>query len=171
MMAFVGGVLVLAGFLGGAFCYCADGKRRLFLLKMIRRLYEQIKYEISYGKEPIPMLLQKLSFKKNMIFGEEFRHIAEEMNSSGKKLDEIWNVHLQETLKKTPLKKQEQDFLLCFPEKLGFLEQDAQARALDELLYELQIRIAEVEKEQKSRNKVIISMGLAGGMLLTILLI
>ena len=61
--------------------------------------------------------------------------------------------------------------LLCFPEKQGFLEQGAQAKALDELIRELQNRIMELEKEQKSKNKMVMSMGIAGGMLLSILLL
>lgn len=171
MTAFLGGILIILGSAGGAFCICADDRRRIFLLKRIQMLYEQMQYEISYGKVPIPNLLRNLSQKKNMIFEKEFQQIASQMCASGKEFEEIWKSNLQGALDKTPLKKQEKELLLCFPEKQGFLEKDAQARALDELLRELQRKITELEEAQKSKNKMVMGIGLASGMLLTILLL
>ena len=171
MTGILGSVLILAGFFGEAFRICRDYRKRIFLLKKMQCLYEQMKYEISYGKGPIPILLERLSKRSDMIFQVQFQKIADEMCVSGKPFEKIWKSHLQDELEGTPLRKQEQELLLCFPEKQGFLEEGAQAKALDELIRELQNRIMELEKEQKSKNKMVMSMGIAGGMLLSILLL
>ena len=71
----------------------------------------------------------------------------------------------------TPLRSQERRLLLDFPSCLGFMKEDAQAGALDELLREVIRQIEEREEERKSKNKMVMSLGLAGGILLTILLL
>ena len=171
MTAFIGGLFILAGFLGGAFCICREYGLRIMYLKKMQSVYEYMKYEISYGKVPIPQMLFHIAEIEGMFFSSELKHIAIEMQGSGKQFEELWKEGLSETLNKTPLKREERKLFLCFPEKQGFLEEDAQARALDELLREIEKRIAELEAEQKGKNKMVMSVGVAGGLLLTILLI
>ena len=57
MTALVGGLFILAGFLGGAFCICKEYGLRIMYLKKMQSVYEYMKYEISYGKVPIPQML------------------------------------------------------------------------------------------------------------------
>ena len=66
-------------------------------------------------------------------------------------------------------KKKEQEWLLAFPLKQGFLIGQAQAESLGEIRRELEAGIQSLQQEQKSRSKVIMSVGVAGGVLLSIL--
>ena len=61
--------------------------------------------------------------------------------------------------------------ILAFPGCLGFMEENAQAGAVDELLREINLHIKELTEEQKNKNKMIMSLGAAVGVLLSILLI
>ena len=52
-----------------------------------------------------------------------------------------------------------------------YLEGQAQAEAFAEPLREAQRRIAQLYEVQKNRNKVVMSLGLAGGILLSLVLV
>ncbi|MDE7285727.1 MAG: stage III sporulation protein AB, partial [Lachnospiraceae bacterium] len=67
--------------------------------------------------------------------------------------------------------KAERRLIMDFPNSLGFMEENAQAGALDELLREINLHIEEIEKEHKSKNKMIMSLGVAAGVLISILLL
>ena len=59
------------------------------------------------------------------------------------------------------------DFSAC----LGYMEENAQAGALDELLREAASCIEELERERKNKNKMTMSLGIAAGVLISILLL
>lgn len=78
---------------------------------------------------------------------------------------------MDKALEGTPLTKAEKKLVLDFPACLGFMEEQAQAGALDEVLREVNLHIEELEKGKKDKNKVIMSLGVAVGVLVSILLL
>lgn len=171
MSAGIGVALVMLGSMGLACGICREYRERLSLLQKLRSCYEYIQYEIAYGKTPIPQILYRLADKKECCFCGEFAQIASEMQETGEKFDVIWKRVFGEALKDSVLKKKERDFLLKFADQQGLAKEDAQARMLDALLKELARHIEQIQEEQKNKNKMVISMGVAGGMLLCILLL
>ena len=139
------------------------------LLKRIRGVYEYIEFQISYGKLPIPEILKKLSRKDELCFQQEFGRIAQRMEDGGQDLAVIWKEELLLSLKRSGLKQKEQEWLLAFPTKQGFLKEQAQAESLGEIRRELDEGIRSLQQEQRNRNKMIMSVGVAGGVLLSIL--
>lgn len=166
-----GCVMIIAGFTGVAGSWCRDQKQRLLLLKQIRKIYEDLKYYIAYQKVTIPEALLRLSESRELIFAEAFREIYEEQKKGEKEFPHSFREQMEKALSKTPLCRQEKLLLMEFPSCLGFMEEGAQAGALDELLREVVRRIEAQEAEQKNKNKMVMSLGLAGGILLTILLL
>ena len=162
MSAIMGSLLVIVGAFGFSVSLCLEYRMRLMLLKQIRGVYE-------YGKLPIPEILRKLSFKDELCFRQEFGRIARRMEEGGQELAVIWKEELGPSLRKSGLKKKEQEWLLAFPLKQGFLIGQAQAESLGEIRRELEDGIQSLQQEQKSRSKVIMSVGVAGGVLLSIL--
>ena len=142
---------------------------RLILLKRIRSVYEYMEFQISYGKLPIPEILKKLSYKDELCFQQEFGRIAQRMEDGGSDLAVIWREELVFPLKKSGLRQKEQEWLLAFPTKQGFLRGQAQAESLGEIRRELEEGIESLQQEQKNGNKMIMSVGVAGGVLLSIL--
>lgn len=171
MLKLAGCGMVMAGCLGTALVWCRDFRQRLLLLKEIRTIYEDLKYYISYQKITVPDALFKLSENRNMFFSAVFLEIYEEQQEGREEFPGIYARRLRGVLLKTPLKKEEGRLLLAFPSCLGFMEERAQAGALDELLRETTQRIKLLEEEQKNKNKMVISLGLAVGGFLSILLI
>ena len=169
MSAVIGSLLILLGAFGFSLSICREYRMRLTLLKRIRSVYEYIEFQISYGKLPIPEILKKLSLKDELCFQQEFGRIAQRMEDGGQDLAVIWREELLPSLKKSGLKQKEQEWLLAFPTKQGFLKGQAQAESLNEIRRELEEGIRSLQQEQRNRNKMIMSVGVAGGVLLSIL--
>ena len=89
----------------------------------------------------------------------------------GGNFPDVWKSYMGKALAGVPLCEKEKKILLDFPSCLGYMEEGAQAAALDELQREVVQRIEELSGEQKNKNKMVISLGLAGGVLLSILLL
>lgn len=171
MVRIAGCILAVIGCAGFAGNICIDGAERLALLKKVKSIYESMQYYISYQKATIPETLRKLAEKEKEPFGEAFVQIDERVCVKGEDLPSAWKSSMEKALETLPLTKAERKLVMDFPESLGFMEENAQAGALDELLREINLRIEELEKEQKSKNKMIMSLGVAAGVLISILLL
>lgn len=171
MLQLTGCLLIIAGCVGVAAVVCRDYNSRLFLLKQIREIYENLKYYITYQKMTIPEAVLRLSEKERGPFSGVFHEIYEENREGNGNFPDIWNRHMRKMLSGSALHDAEKKLLLDFPSCLGYMEEGAQAGALEELQREVVRCIEELSGEQKSKNKMVMSLGLAGGVLLSILLL
>lgn len=171
MLRLVGGVLVIIGCAGFAQSICREGKKRLEMLKQIRSIFEAMKYYIAYQKATIPETLWKLSDKGDDALSAAFKEIYQRVYVKGENFPFAWKEQMEKVLMKSALTKEERKLVINFPSCLGFMEENAQAGALDELLREINLHIEELTSEQKSKNKMIMSLGVAAGVLISILLI
>lgn len=171
MLQLIGCLLIVAGCTGMAAVICRDYNSRIHTLIRIRDIYEDMKYYISYQRMTVPEALLKLSEKENTPFSEAFYEIYETVQSGESSLPEIWHVHMEKALAYTALGVEEKKYLLDFPSCLGYMEESAQTGALDEMQRQVVQRMEELSGEQKNKNKMVMSLGIAGGVLLSILLL
>lgn len=171
MLQLTGCLLIIAGCTGIAAVLCGDLRSRLLLLRQISEIYEDMKYYISYQKATVPETLLRLSEREKEPFSEAFLAIYERMNEQGGNLPEIWREQMEKALAHTPLQAKEKKLMLDFPSCLGYMEEGAQAGALNELLREAVRQTEELSGEQKNKNKMMMSLGVAGGVLLSIMLL
>ncbi len=61
MLQLTGCLMIIAGCVGVAAVVCRDYNSRLFLLKQIRKIYENLKYYMRYQKKAIPEAMLPLS--------------------------------------------------------------------------------------------------------------
>lgn len=171
MLQLMGCLMIIAGCTGIAAVVCRDYNNRLHSLSLIKDIYEDMKYYISYQKLTVPEALLRLSEKENNPFAEAFYEIHEAVRGGNGNLPEIWHEHMEKALAYTTLSKDEKNYLLDFPSCLGYMEENAQTGALDELQRQVMHRMEELSEEQKNKNKMVMSLGIAGGVLLSILLL
>ncbi|MDE7250665.1 MAG: stage III sporulation protein AB [Lachnospiraceae bacterium] len=171
MLQLTGCLMIIAGCMGVAAVVCRDYNSRLYLLKQIREIYENLKYYITYQKMTIPEAMLRLSEKERDPFSTVFHEIYEENRLRNGNFPDIWKKHIGKMLSGYVLRDAEKKLLLDFPSCLGYMEEGAQAGALDELQREVIRCIEELSGEQKNKNKMVMSLGLAGGVLLSILLL
>ena len=170
MRQLFGCLLVIAGCVGFAYLMCLELSDRIRFLKEICRIYEELQYYIAYQRTPVSEAMKAMARKQEPLLGEALCEVAEGMEK-GKELQKLWQQSIGEALLITPLKEEERRLLLDFPGRLGYLEGQAQAEAFAEPLREAQRRIAQLYEVQKNRNKVVMSLGLAGGILLSLVLV
>lgn len=171
MLRIAGCILVIIGSAGFAQSICREGKKRLELLKRMRGIFVDMKYYIAYQKAAIPELLWKLSDKCDDEFCAAFKEIYVKVCREGESFPLIWKQQMETALVNLPLTTEEKNIMMNFPSCLGFMEENAQAGALDEMLREINLHIDELTADQKSKNKMIMSLGVAVGAMITILLI
>lgn len=171
MLRIAGCILVIIGSSGFAQSICQDGKRRLEMLKQLRSIFESMKYYIAYQKATIPETLWKLSDQRDHELSGAFREIYQRVYEQGESFPVMWKRQMEGVLLQTPLTKEEKKLVLDFPSCLGFMEETAQAGALDELLREINLHIEELIGELKSKNKMIMSLGVAAGVLVVLWLV
>ncbi len=171
MLRLAGCILVITGCTGFAQSICRDSRNRLEMLKQMRSIFEAMKYYIAYQKATVPETLWKLADKGDGILSDAFQEIYKKVYEEGESFPLIWKQQMEKVLMQSALKKEEKKLVLDFPSCLGFMEENAQAGALDELLREINLHIEELNEEQKSKNKMIMSLGVAVGVLISILLI
>lgn len=171
MLRIAGSVLAITGSVGFAWSLCREAAKRLSLLKRLHSMLESLQYYIAYQKATIPEALWKLAQKEESAFREAFEEIYERVCEKGENFPPVWRECLGTALEKEPLTREEKGLILDFPSSLGFMEENAQAKALDELLREIGLHIRELEEEKRSKNKMIMSFGMAAGVLLSILLL
>ncbi len=171
MIRLMGCVLVITGALGLAQSICRDGKRRLEMLKTLRGIFETMKYYIAYQKITIPESLFRLADRGEGLLSGAFREIYRRVYEKGEDFPCAWRKQMEQALADSPLTGEERSLILHFPACLGFMEENAQAGALDELLREINLHIEELTRDQKDKNRVVLSLGAAAGVLLSILLL
>ncbi len=171
MLRLAGCILVISGCAGFAGSVCRDENMRLKLLKQIRSVYENMKYYIAYQKAAVPEALGRIAGKGQEPFAPVFAEIYRKTYEEGGDFPLVWRQHMEKALEGTPLTRDEKKLALDFPACLGFMEERAQAGALDELLREVNLHIENIEREKKDKNKVIMSLGVAVGVLVSILLL
>lgn len=171
MFRIAGCILAIIGCAGFAGTICMDGTKRLTLLKKIKGIYENMKYYIAYQKATIPETLRKLAEKESEPFAGAFEEIDRRVCERGENFPAAWRQCMERTLVSLPLTKAEKKIIMDFPSSLGFMEENAQAGALDEMLREINLHIEEMEKEMKNKNKMIMSLGVAAGIFISILLL
>ena len=171
MPKLAGCILIIGGCIGFAGSVCRDMAERLLLMKRIRNVYENLKYYIAYQKATIPEALLHLSQEEGEPFAAAFGAVYNECYGEGGDFSGIWHSHMERALSKTPLKDKEKELFYAFPSCLGFMEENAQAAALDKLLREVGHCVEALENERKNKDRMVMSLGAACGVLLSILLL
>lgn len=172
MFKAVGVLLLLMGTTGFAYSICKEQKNRLQLLKELKYIYQMIQNEILYTGLPLPEIFRSISEKTGSPFKEALMRISQRMDrESGESFAQVWEREMKEVLAEIPFSSAQKKLLYQFPESCGHSDQTGQARVLERYLREIDRWIIQMENEEKSKNKVIMSLGIATGIFLSILLL
>lgn len=177
MFKILGMILLMIGSTGFAWSYCNGEKERITQIKNIRQMYRSLQNEILYSGASIPDLCLSMSGKAPAPYAQAFLDIYKEISkNNGSSFNIIWNdvmsYYIKETsLKSAALKDEEKRLLLDFPECLGYPGREAQAESLDRFIREADRISSSLEKEIADKTKVIMSFGVMGGILISLLLL
>ena len=172
MVKLFGVCFLITGAVGFSFCLCREQKIRLMMLKEMRSIFFLVQKQIHYGGFPIDLILQEVSGKVKTPFSEALKRVSEQMClEDGEEFCRIWTREMETVLFRIPITKEQKELMLGFPRLLNAIDREGQAQILCDYIDELDKWIVQTEKEEKDKNKLIMSLGTAAGILLSILLL
>ncbi len=172
MVKVFGVILMITGSTGFAACLCKEQRIQLFLLKEMKHMFQIIQEDIRYSGLPVFQIIKRTAGKIKEPYAKALEEISKALlKNNGEMLGEVWEREMNQVLGKHLLTEAQRKLLLEFPQSLGLWEREGQAKALTCYIEELEKWIMQTEKEEKDKNKVIMSLGTAGGILLSVLLL
>ena len=172
MFKLLGGILVATGASGLSFCICKELKGQLTMLKELRYLYLMIQNEVRYTGLPMYLILGNIADKIKPPFQTMLKNVSCRLQKNhGEVLDAVWEEECKKILPKVSFTKRQMESILRFPECMGMIDKEGQAKALQYRIEELSEWITAQEKEAEEKNKVIMSLGMGAGALAVIILL
>ena len=158
----IGKILGVFGLLTGSIGFtaeiCMGRKNQILLLKEIREMFCLIQGEIDYTALPLPEIFRNLSEK-----------IKEPL--SGALREAAGRLTMEKALASYHLSGSQKQILFSFPDGFAENEYRGQARAIDRYIRDMDREIQQCEEELKSKNRIIMSLGIAAGLFLVIVLL
>lgn len=172
MIRLAGVLLLIGGAFGLSYSICKEQRKALFLLKELRYLYQLMQSEILYTGIPLPEIFIALSENLAEPVGSALREVGERMTLSEEEdFAVIWKKTMKAALDQSVLTNRQKESVLRLPEQMTFSAGSGQEVVLQRQIEELDKWILQTEEEEKNKNKVIMSLGIAAGIFLVIVLI
>ena len=172
MLKGAGAALLMLGSCGFALSICRERDRRLQLLKEMREMFRLLQNEICYTALPLPEIFKLVGEKVNPPFDKALLMTGEHMClENGEEFKTIWEEEIKKMLRETSLTAQQKQLLINFPDCMGMNESTGQANAINRYIEELDLMIHKQREEEKNKNRVIMSLGIAAGLFMVIILL
>lgn len=172
MIKFVGCILLLTGAVGYAYSLCREKRMQIKQLLQIQYFYRLLQGEILYSGLPLPDILLLVAESVEEPFGSAFSEIGRNVTlQQEESFDSVWKQYLKKALSESRLSRRQKESILRLPESLQLCDRQGQAKALQRQIEEMDKMIRPLEEEARNKNKVIMSLGIAAGVFLTILLL
>lgn len=172
MVKLAGVLCLMIGSVGFAASLCLERRKQYFQLAEMKHMFLLIQENVRYSGLPISLIIQKTSEKMKEPFAKVLLDISTELlQNDGRQFDEVWKRKMQMMADELFINQEQKELLYEFPRSLGLWEKEGQAKAFTFYIEEISKYLEQMEKEEKDKNKVIMSLGAAAGILLTVLLL
>lgn len=175
-MKFVGAVCVVAGSSGYGCWLAAQYKKRLTQLEQLRQMIFLLKGQILYANAPLAEAFETVGRRTKGALSRLFCQVAERIESQqGEAFYHIWQEEVERIGQARDadlvLTGADRQSLGALGEHLGFLDKEMQERTLLLYLEQLDMRIEQMREHKQERCRLYTSLGVMGGLFLTLLLI
>lgn len=172
MFRLIGAALLLFGTVGYSFCCCKDMHKRLRCLYEMKRMYELFYSQIGYCLAAFPEACRMVECHMESPFSEMLHDVYEEAEkNTGKSFPNIWEEQVERRFPEFPLKKEDKALLTELARSLGYADRELQKQAIDNQVSALLSKIQKTETHMMEREKMVMSLGIMGGLLLVIILL
>lgn len=172
MYKIVGTLCILAGCAGFGCARVRQEKDRIRYLRGFIHVIRRIQDEISYGKHTLPEICRILADESEAWCAPYFEEIYRQMmQESGRGLKEAWDGQMKACMQDLPLQEEERDIIMKLPAFLGLQEETRQAMSFSQSVELLGRKCRQAEDAYENRAKMIHSVSILAGLLLSILLL
>lgn len=170
-MKIAGAMCLILGASGLGWHLASLWKRRLALLEALRQLVYFLKGEILYSHATLTEGLSQAGRKGGGAFGDLFLAAARRLElRDGTPFPQIWQEEAGK-LKNLPLAKEDWKKLEALGNSLGYLDISMQERTILLYLEQLDETIRFLKDHSRERCRLYMSLGVMGGLFLTIALL
>jgi len=172
ILKIIGSILTIASCTTLGLYFSSEMQTRLKQLKDLRKYITILRGDIRYGATPLPEAIEGIANRKPGVFYLFFQNVSERVkNGMGGMFHNIWSDCVDEFLKATCLTKEDKEGLVRFGESLGYLDREMQINTIDLYLEQLEEVIHEQTIIVKERSRLYNTLGLMGGIFITIVMI
>ena len=172
MLRLAGCLCILAGCVGWGGNKIREEKKRIRHLQELIRIIRRIQSEIRYGKHTLPEICRILADEGEAWCAPYFEEIYRQMmQESGRGLKEAWDGQMKACMQDLPLQEEERDIIMKLPAFLGLQEETRQAMSFSQSVELLGRKCRQAEDAYENRAKMIHSVSILAGLLLSILLL
>ncbi|MCI9184782.1 MAG: sporulation protein [Lachnospiraceae bacterium] len=167
-----GCLLIIAGTSGWGSWMAANYQNRIKLLEQLRQMVLLLKGQILYANAPLQEGFETVGRRTDGPLADLFSQVAGRIEQQqGETFCQIWKEEVGNLEKEAALSRADRQSLAALGEHLGFLDKDMQERNLLLYLEELDMAIEELRAHKQERCRLYTSLGVMGGLFLTVLLL
>ncbi len=166
-----GAVCTVAGASGFGLWMAGQYRQRLAKLEQLRQMIFLLKGQILYANATLQEAFEAVGNRTEGDLARLFLNVADRTASrEGESFCDIWKGEVF-LLKNSVLTKSDMQALAALGEHLGFLDRDMQERTILLYLEQLDLQIQQLRDQKQERCRMYSSLGVMGGLFLTVLLI
>lgn len=174
-MKSAGAIMMVAGSSGLGFWLAGQYGKRLSQLEQLRQMVFLLKGQILYANAPLSEAFETVGKRTSGALADLFRGVAGRIDEQqGESFYRLWEGAVEEAGKEDGrlcLTKGDRQSLVSLGEHLGFLDREMQERNLLLYLEQLDLCIGQLREHRQEKCRLYTSLGIMGGLFLTILLI
>lgn len=172
MLKLLGAVLVILGSTGFGLAYREDLRQTLYNTRSLAMILELMKSEIAYSKATLPEACRMAGEKMEDPFKSYLLGICEIMRTNkGLPFDKVWKQEMGKCMKSLLLGEGDKELFLQFSDSTGYADNRMQLLALEKYSDLFAQSVKKQEESMENKARVVMSMGLTGGIFLTIVLL
>lgn len=168
----IGALLVIFSSGAMGFYFSNELKSRIHDLKELKKIIILLRGDIQYANTPLPEAVQALSKRHSGGYKKFLHNVGKRLlELNGVSFSVIWNEAAQQYLQNTSLVKEDFELLNQLGESIGYLDKNMQINTLDLYLAQVEEKIGELSQTVKEKSYLYNSLGLMGGIFITIILL
>ena len=141
------------------------------MLEQLRKMILLLKGEILYAHSPLEEALEQAGRKSDGVLASFFIQVASRIQDrEGEVFFELWKEEIQNHKRNFLFTEKECAELKAFGEHLGYLDLDMQERTIALYLEQLDLSIDYYRSHEQEQTKLFTSLGVMGGLFLSIIL-
>lgn len=170
-MKILGSVLVTVSCSGLGLWMAGQWKEHRKLLEQIRKMILLLKGEILYAHAPLGEALEHVGRKSEGIPARLFCRVAERIGQQdGELFYDLWKEAIDSHRKELLLTEKECEEFKALGEHLGYLDLGMQERTIELYLEQLELSLNFYREHEQERVKLCTSLGVMGGLFLSIIM-
>lgn len=167
----LGAALVIISSSGLGFYMAAQWGEHLKTLEKLKKMIFLLKGEIVYANSPLTEAFERTGKKAGGGIGDLFLAVSERlMEQHGEPFFTVWQDEIDKLPKEVCLSREDKQNLKGLGEHLGYLDMDMQERNILLYLEQLDLSINYLRKHKQEKSRLYTTLGIMGGLFLTIVM-